>query len=303
MTIPYRAIAVFHSVAWNGSLTAAGVELSITPSAVHQQIHQLEAHLGIKLFNRSGRKLTLTEVGEQYYSDISAEILQIKSTTLKLKGYRDIKTLSIRAAPTFAALWLNKRIEKFLRDNDDIEVHIDGNSEPPHFLDERVDIDIRYGSGIWSGLYIEPLMEDDILPLCAPQTAAAASLMPDDLFDFRLIHSIKNMIHWDQWFSLADITPPRRWRRILFDRGHMSLDFAAGGSGIALEGRRVAQYYLNDGRLVCPIKNSPSIRRHTHWIVCPYQNLRVAKVKRFIDWLRAETLQSDTTMAMGQQAL
>ncbi|WP_110650037.1 LysR substrate-binding domain-containing protein [Salinicola peritrichatus] len=288
MTIPYRAIAIFHSVAYNGSLTAAGAELSITPSAVHQQIHQLEAHLGVKLFNRSGRKITLTEVGEQYYSDIAAEIVQIKSTTLKLKGYRDIKTLSIRAAPTFAAQWLNRKIRGFLSENDDIEIHLDGNSEPPHFLDERVDIDIRYGSGIWSGLYIEPLIEDDIVPLCAPQTAAAASLTPADLFDFRLIHSIKNMIHWDHWFTQAEIKPPWRWQRILFDRGHMALDFAAEGGGIALEGKRMAQRYLDEGRLVCPVNGPPSIQRHTHWIVCPYQNLRVPKVRRFVDWLRRE---------------
>ncbi|REC93690.1 LysR substrate-binding domain-containing protein [Kushneria indalinina] len=294
MTIPYRAIAVFHAVARNGSLTAAGVELSITPSAVHQQVHHLESHLGVKLFNRSGRKITLTEVGEQYYADISAEIMHIENSTIKLKGYRDIKTLSIRAAPTFAACWLNGRIDTFLKANDDIEVHIDGNSEPPHFLDERVDIDIRYGSGIWSGLYIEPLLEDDIMPLCAPHVAASASLTPDDLFEFRLTHSIKNMIHWDHWFSLAEIQPPGRWRRILFDRGHMALDFAAGGGGIALEGRRVAQKHIDQGRLVCPVDQPPLIRRHTHWIVCPYQNLRIPKVRRFIDWLRAEIMKVET---------
>lgn len=288
MTIPYRAIAVFHSVARTGSLTSAGAELSVTPSAVHQQVRHLESHLGVKLFNRSGRKITLTEVGEQYYADISAEIVQIENSTVKLKGYRDIKTLSIRAAPTFAACWLNDRIGIFLEENDDIEVHIDGNSEPPHFLDERVDIDIRYGSGIWSGLYIEPLLEDDILPLCAPHLAAHASMAPADLFEFRLVHSIKNMIHWDYWFNQAEIKSSERWRRVLFDRGHMALDFASGGGGIALEGRHVAQKYIKRGQLVCPINRPPLIRRHTHWIVCPYQNMRLPRVKRFIGWLRSE---------------
>src|SRR5258707_14653965 len=77
MYLPLRAISVFHAVARAGSVSKAAAELSVTPSAVSQQIQSLEVHLGTSLVAKVGRGIVLTEAGECYFAMIDEEIEQI----------------------------------------------------------------------------------------------------------------------------------------------------------------------------------------------------------------------------------
>lgn len=63
----YKSISTFATVIEQGSMQSAAAKLAITPSAVTQAIQKLEQQLGIKLLNRTTRKLSLTEAGEQFY--------------------------------------------------------------------------------------------------------------------------------------------------------------------------------------------------------------------------------------------
>lgn len=66
MSVPLRAITVFHAVARSGSITRAAEDLGVTPSAVSQQIQSLELALGTALIGKAGRAIVLTEAGERY---------------------------------------------------------------------------------------------------------------------------------------------------------------------------------------------------------------------------------------------
>ena len=66
------------------------------------------------------------------------------------------------------------RLPEFIRANPEIEVHIDATPELTDFEREYVDVDIRYGNGIWPGLTVEPLTQDLDVPLCSPTYAAVA---------------------------------------------------------------------------------------------------------------------------------
>jgi DNA-binding transcriptional LysR family regulator len=74
MQLPVRAIWVFHTAAQLGSISKAAEELSVTPSAVTQQIQSLELQLGVSLLAKAGRRIVLTEAGERYFSMITSEI-------------------------------------------------------------------------------------------------------------------------------------------------------------------------------------------------------------------------------------
>ncbi|MEI5678370.1 MULTISPECIES: LysR substrate-binding domain-containing protein [unclassified Mesorhizobium] len=288
MQIPIRAIWVFHTAARAGSISKAAEELSVTPSAVSQQIQALEVQLGVTLMTRMGRGIVLTEAGERYFATITDEIEGIAEATNTIRGYRSITALTVRATPTFSAKWLLPRLGSFLDNHPDLEMRLDGTNEPTDFNRELVDVEIRHGDGRWPGLFVEGVAEEEFLPACAPHYAPAGSIEAADLPGHRLIHSVKSQAQWGRWLSLAGVDPRERWRRVLFDRSHMAIDAAVDGMGIALESTLMMESELASGRLVCPVRTPPQVRLITQWIVCPRDHLRQKKVRLFLDWLRSE---------------
>ena len=67
-----KRMAVFASVVQHGSMTGAGRVLGMSPSAVSQQVRQLEREGGVTLLHRSTRKLALTEAGQRYHAQCAA---------------------------------------------------------------------------------------------------------------------------------------------------------------------------------------------------------------------------------------
>ena len=288
MSLPLRAIVVFHAVARSSSLSTAAAELYVTPSAVSQQIQALEVHLGTTLLTKAGRGIVLTEAGERYFEMIGDQVEHISEATQRIRGFRHRSILTVRATPTLASKWLLPRLKGFLDDNPDIELRLNGTTEPTDFSRETVDVEIRHGEGRWPGIFVEGLAEEAFLPVCSPSYLAAASIDPTDVPQHRLIHSIKSQVQWAQWFSLAGSPPGVDWRRILFDRSHMAIDAAADGFGLALESTLMMWRELRDGTLICPVRNPPRVSLTTQWIVCPFDHLHKPKVRLFLEWLRAE---------------
>lgn len=196
--------------------------------------------------------------------------------------------LNVRATPTLSNKWLLPRLGSLIDLHPDMEVRLDGTNEPTDFDRELVDVEIRHGDGRWPGVFVEGLAEETFWPVCAPGYASPASLDALDLADHRLIHSVKSQAQWTRWFALAGVEPPRRWRKVLFDRSHMAIDAAAGGLGIALESTLMIERELASGALICPVREAPEIRLVTQWVVCPRDNLRKRKVRLFLDWLHRE---------------
>lgn len=288
MSIPLRAIAVFDVVARCRSLSKAAAELYVTPSAVSQQIHTLEVHLGTTLLTKAGRGIVLTEAGERYFEMIADDVQRITEATQRIRGFRTRSVLTVRTTPTLGSKWLLSRLRSFLDANPDVELRLNGTTEPTDFSREAVDVEIRHGEGRWPGVFVEGLAEEAFVPVCSPAYAAAASMAAADLPQHRLIHSVKAQVHWPQWFLLAGVTPAVEWRRLLFDRSHMAIDAAADGLGVALESTLMMWRELRDGTLVCPVRSPPRVTRTTQWIVCPPDHLHKPKVRLFLEWLRAE---------------
>lgn len=288
MQLPIRAICVFHAAARAGSISKAAVDLSVTPSAVSQQIQLLEVQLGTSLMTKIGRHISLTEAGERYFASITNEVERIAEATAHIRGFRTVMALNIRATPTLSNKWLLPRLASFLDAYPDIDLRLDGTNEPTDFDREAVDVEIRHGDGRWPGLYVEGLAEEQFWPVCAPGYAAPQSLVAADLPTRRLIHSVKSQAQWTRWFDLAGAKLPGRWRRVLFDRSHMAIDAAVDGLGIALESTLMTEREAASGALIRPVRDAPEIHLVTQWIVCPRDHLRQRKVRLFLDWLQAE---------------
>jgi len=305
MTAPLRAIGVFHAVARAASISKAAAELSVTPSAVSQQVHALETLLGATLLVKTGRRIKLTEAGERFFEMIAEGVEHIIEATDRIRGRHTVTALTVRVTPTLATKWLLPRLGSFVDTYPRFEVRLDGTNEPTDFSRDDVDIEIRHGGGNWPGLFVEGVAEERFFPVCAPGFAKAATIPVSELPNHRLIHSVKAQVQWPIWLRSVGAACDRRWRRVLFDRSHMAIDAAVAGMGIALESDLMMWRELRDGNLVCPVIDPPSVTLVTQWLVCPHDHLRHSKVRAFIDWVRAERDQwagSQRPVATLQQA-
>lgn len=262
--------------------------------------NHLEEHIGTTLVVKSGRALRLTEAGEQYFDLISEDIEHIIRITDQIKGTKALARINIRATPTVATKWLLPRLSEFLSFYPDLEVRLDGSNEPTDFRREKVDIEIRHGTGRWPGLYVQPLVMEHFVPVCAPSFAQPSSLMPSEFNEYRLIHSVKAQIQWRNWFAATGSKGEVFSGGLYFDRSHMSVDAATLGLGIALESNLMMESELVSGTLIIPSVVTPKIPVCTQWIVCPNQSLRLPQVRCFVDWIQEKanqwSLQSESEL-------
>ena len=82
---PRRTFA-FESAARHGSFTLAGYELFLTQSAISRHVRNLEMSLGVKLFRRNGRRLTLTPEGRDYMDTMSDAFDRMAAAAQNARG-------------------------------------------------------------------------------------------------------------------------------------------------------------------------------------------------------------------------
>lgn len=282
---PFRSILVFYHVAQELSVAEAARILNVTPSAISQQLRVLEERVGASLITRSGRKIKLTEMGERYFGMISSDVAHIIDVTDQIQGVKKKSFLTIRATPTVATKWLLPRLDNFLEKYPEIDIRINGSSEPADFSKDSVDLEIRHGNGHWPGLNAERLAKEQFIPVCSPRLIPPRSITAAELLNFRLIHSVKAQVQWQDWLMQSDLNDQHIEHRISFDRSHMSIDAAVQGIGVALESNFMMFNELQTGSLDIPVVDSLPIPAVTQWLVCPPDNMRKREVRKFMEWI------------------
>ena len=286
---PLRALHAFVVTARTLSVSRAAEELHVTPSAISHQLKALETHLGVRLFSRQARRLTLTDTGSTYRQLINSVFDRIESATDHVINGGISDTLTVHCPPSFAPAWLLPRLPDFLKRNADIDVRLHATPEPPDFFRSDTDIEIRYGTGEWPGLIVVPLMEDSVTPLVAPslRRQLPATVEPEDLHSLPLIRSERATVGWRDWFRANGVAMVEERRGLRFDRGYLSIQAAAGGLGVALESTVFAERDLASGALIKLFDNATaSLASGGHFLVYPEAYAGIAKIRRFEAWIK-----------------
>lgn len=287
-----NGMVYFEAVARHSRVTTAAEELSVSPSAVSQQIKSLEEMLGVRLFRRIKRRLVLTEEGERLYHSASQALGILREARSQITRRRDSYKLILRVSPSFGVRWLGPKIAGFVAANPRWDLHIDATPELTDFEKENVDLDVRYGSGDWSGFHTEQIMTDAVLPLCRPDYLAQVrenQNNPADLLtQSRLIHTVKAQLSWEWWLRYHDCAQVDTAGGLRFDRSSMSLQAAKDGAGVVLETAALATNELRSGELVPMFPELGVARFPAYWLICPSRHLSRRPAKVFCDWLREE---------------
>ena len=286
-----NSIQYFEAVARHSRVSLAAEELSVSTSAVSQQIRSLETALGVPLFRRLKRRLVLTEEGERLYLSANEALRLLHGTHDRITRRHKSTSLILRVSISFGVSWLGPRIAGFIDANPRWNMHIDGTQAITDFEKEAVDLDVRYGLGEWRGLYVEPIVDDIVLPLCRPgypSTARADSGSLERLGQVRLIHTVQARVGWSRWLRHHGFDRIDTSGGLRFDRSFMALQGARDGVGVALESATLAVDDLRSGALVPMFPMLGGIRFPAYWLVCPSRHLSRRAVQVFRDWLHAE---------------
>lgn len=290
--INIKAIEYFESVARLGSVTASAQELGVTPSAVSQQVRQLETQFGVRLFRRERRRLILTQDGEILFQTASQAFGALRNARSAITRQRDLRNLIMRVSPSFGVRWLGPRIGTFLAENPEWNIRVDATQDFTAFETETVDFDLRYGLGGWPGLSVTRIMNDLVMPMCSPGYLARLRALSDDpirqLRHANLIDSVKTIFRWDLWLALNRVELPDLVYPMAFDRSSMSLELARQGMGIALDSVNLCLPDIREGRLVPMSTAFPVVDFPAYWLTCPQRHMTRRIVARFTDWILAE---------------
>jgi DNA-binding transcriptional LysR family regulator len=285
---PTALLQAFESVARRRSFAMAAAELHLTASAISHQVAKLEAHLGVRLFERSAHGVRLSAAGEQYLLRVAGALAAIAAATEDLKQGM-ANSLYVHSAPSLASLWLMPRLRRFAQAYPDISLNLSAAHTHSDFALGQADIDIRYGVPRWGDLVVEPLFEEAILPLASPAFIRERRLKKvQQLLDVPLIQSNVSVVQWSDWFGkFVGQRAPDRFP-VRFDRAQMSLDAATQGLGVALESAVNAAGHLAERKLVPVFGRDLCIRMKVHFAVYPARHAKRPPVEAFLAWLHGE---------------
>ena len=293
---PIRPVLIFEAAARLGSFKKAADEFNVTPSAVSHNISVLEAYLGLRLFVRKTRSVSLTNEGYKFATLIGQVTHNIEWATREIMQTREVETLTIQAFPTFATTWLAPRLLRFCEMNSDMDIRLKTTLSPTSALEEGVDLAVTYMGTAAPGHVEIPLFSETIQPFANPTYWASLPGRDDSskLAKATLIHSDRSLIGWKAWLDQATLTHPAVSRGPCLDRGHMALDMAAGGWGVALESSVFAQRLIDAGRLISLFsEQAADTFDRSHKIVMREGYQHIPKIRRFIDEINQEMGGSD----------
>jgi DNA-binding transcriptional LysR family regulator len=140
-----KALTTFVEVARLESLSAVARDEGVTPAMVGRRIDQLEESLGVKLFKRSTRKITLTPEGAAFRDDVTQVLNDLRAAEASLTmGARNASGRLIISAPTaFGRKHVAPHLPAFVQQNPNLDVTLNLSERIVDLKNERVDLAIR----------------------------------------------------------------------------------------------------------------------------------------------------------------
>ena len=285
---PLNSLRAFEAAARHESFALAADELAVTPSAVSQQVKQLEAILDRALFARHARGLTLTGAGRRYLPALSEALDSIAEATRALSNDADDRTLTVTCLGSFGALWLVPRLADFEAFAPDIDMRLSTSDRLADFVRDGIDAGVRYGSGPYPDFHAEKLLEETVFPVCGPQVAKRLKSL-EDLATVPLLHDASAGAHssysWPSWFRAQNLGALDVRRGPGFTNSTFLVQAAIAERGVMLGRSVLVGDALAAGTLVKPFEGMDLPAGASYWFITQPDGLRQSKITRFREWL------------------
>ena len=284
------SMTVFVRVAKAGSFAGGARDLDISRAMATKHIMNLEGVLGTRLFNRTTRSLSLTDVGASYLERCQQVLLEVEDMEAAVTHLQTEPRgiLRISAPPVIGATHIARAVSEFLKIHPDLTIEMILKSSPVDLIDEGIDVAIFLGALDDSSMFARKLASTSLVVCGSPEYFAQYGIpqTPEDLED----HSC--LVNWaippkNNWLFKGEagytgVTVSGRMQANVADPIRIA---AINGLGLVMLPTYIVGRDIEKGKLKVVLENYtlPPLDVHA---VYPHRKYLSAKVKRFMDFLQ-----------------
>jgi DNA-binding transcriptional LysR family regulator len=292
-----NGMSVFTAVAAAGSFAAAGERLDMSQPGVSRAIARLEARLGIRLFDRTTRSVSLTEEGRRFHEQVLPLLAGIEeAAATAADGATAVRgRLRVNVDPYFSRLILGPRLGTFLERHPQVQLELVIQDRLGDMVAGGFDLAVRFGEPAPSSLVVRKLLETRIMTVASPAylKRRGRPLEPGDLADER--HDCILFIDpltghpwaWEFHRQRRKLEVPVHGRLTVNDVGTLQSALLA-GYGIAQIKELGAESLFADGALV-ELFPDWAEERFPLYVLHPSRHQPAAKTRAFLDFVVAIT--------------
>lgn len=283
-------LAFFALLAKLGSMSATARELGLTPPAVTKRLALMEQRLGVRLVNRTTRRLSLTSEGESYLAQATQILASIRDMEESVASGRAAPKglLRVNATPGFGRTRIAPLLSRFAHAHPEVEVELQLTDRPIGLVEEAYDLAIRFGELPDTRLSARKLMPNRRFLCASPKylKKAGEPQTPEELHLHRCILHRQNDDVYGTWRleKGRKVVLVKVRGAVSSNDGDVVMNWALEGHGIVQRSAWDAAKYLASGRLkeVMPAYSLPSADLYVYYLS---RRNQPAKVRAFIDFL------------------
>lgn len=288
---PIQLLYAFEAAARCGSFKRAAAELHVTPSAVSQQVKTLEDQLGMSLFHRLPRAVTLSDAGAAFFAVAAETLACYRRGAERFLAAHTQTPLRVSMQPFIAYELAIPQLHVFHRAHPHIDLRLETSSTLADIPGGEVDAGVRFGVGPWPGLAATRLCAVTAGLVCAPALVDSHNrLLPTVLADGMLVMVPSMKARVRERLVAADLGARLPPRDLVLDTFLATMHAAEQGLGVAVALFPIAERWLRSGRLVAPWPARFPLKE-TYRFVCRHADAntpRMVAVRRWLQQLFAE---------------
>jgi LysR family glycine cleavage system transcriptional activator len=284
-TLPLSALRSFECAGRHLHFQTAGEELGVTQSAISHQIRSLEERLNMRLFDRSGNRLSLTPAGKLLLETTSGALDQLIDGVERLSPDTIAGKLTLGCTTTLLVSLVMKTIARFRESYPEIDLEVIEIKPLQKEIPRDIELAFCFGEPTSKDRQIEPLIREDIFPVCSPGLLQSVSRItrPAQLIQLPLLHN--NLGHWDRWLAAMGLSSANAKNHLRFFNTHVALAAARRGLGVALATRLEVQNDLQMGTLVKVLDKSIT-EPEQYYLVRHFPENQTNRAQLFERWLK-----------------
>lgn len=285
-----ESLRVFVRVYELGSITSGGRDLRLTPAVASKRIKELEKRLGVRLFNRTTRSITPTEVGSVFYEEAKTILLTLETAEAKVANFSASPRGAIRVT---APLGVGRRIvaplvPAFVDAYPETQVRMRLSDRKVDILSDGIDVAFFVGEPSDSNLKLRKIADCERVLCAAPKYLAefGTPIVPEDLLNSRhnclLLRYPRSPEYF--WTLQTDMGSVKLEVSGKYDAddGDVLTDWAIAARGIVNKPRFDVANHLESGRLVEVLPNTPPLPT-IFGCLYPHKKLQDPKVRLFLE--------------------
>ncbi|WP_242197886.1 MULTISPECIES: LysR family transcriptional regulator [unclassified Pseudomonas] len=251
---PFEDMRLFCQVMESGSFTAAAEQLGLSKQFVSRRLIQLEERLGVRLLNRSTRRLDVTPLGQSYYESALRLLSDVEQVEQGIAGQNSEPrgTLRLSAPLSFAMAHLGCLLPSFLQRYPHVSVEVDLSDRPVDLIGEGYDLVLRIGTLEDSTLIARRIASVERVYCASPEYLAlrGTPLKPHDLTDHDCLpYGHGRQVQW-RFQTKGKLQSVNVSGRMRVNNGELLRDTAIAGLGVTYLPTFIVAEALKDGRLV-----------------------------------------------------